>query len=104
MQKKSKIRHNAYLYQGFKQLTANVKQGKHCFFIFGHSLAENDDHILLRMARGRFPKLYVGIYGDPNSEENLEIIKRAKNLALQRHEKWPLELSFYDAASARVWG
>lgn len=103
-QKKSKIRHNAYLYQGFKQLTANVKQGRHCFFIFGHSLAENDDHILNRLARGRFPKLYVGIYGDPTSHDNQNIIARAQELAAQRHERWPLELAFYDAASANVWG
>jgi hypothetical protein len=103
-QKKSKIRHNAYLYQGFKQFTANVKQGKHCFFIFGHSLAANDDHILNRMARGRFPKLYVGIYGDPDLEENKRIIVRAEALRDLRHERWPLEVAFYDAASAHVWG
>ncbi|WP_352849164.1 hypothetical protein [Mesorhizobium sp. M0622] len=44
------MRHNAYLYQGFKQFTANVKTASHCFFIFGHSLATNDDHILNRIA------------------------------------------------------
>lgn len=102
--KKAKIRHNAYLYQGFKQLTANVKQGKHCFFIFGHSLAENDDHILNRLARGRFPKLYVGIYGDPLTPDNQRIIARANALAAARHHKSPLEVAFYDAASANVWG
>ena len=66
-QKKNKIRHNAYLYQCYKVLAANVREGRHCFFVFGHSLAENDDHILKRLGRGRFPKLYVGIYGDPHS-------------------------------------
>lgn len=103
-QKKAKIRHNAYLYQGFKQFTANVKTAKHCFFVFGHSLAENDDHILIRMARGKFQKLYVGIYGDPTSADNQRIMNRANELASQRHEKWPLEVAFYDAASAHVWG
>lgn len=103
-QKKDKIRHNAYLYQGFKQLTANANQGKHCFFIFGHSLAENDDHILNRLGRGRFRKLYVGIYGDPNSKDNQRIVTRAKSLANMRSEKWPLDVAFYDAASAQVWG
>jgi len=102
-QKKAKIRHNAYLYQGFKQFTANVKQGKHCFFIFGHSLAANDDHILIRMARGKFPKLYLGLYGDPDNDDNKRIIARARELAAQRHEKTPLEVAFYDAASANVW-
>lgn len=104
VQKKDKIRHNAYLYQGFKQLTANTNQGKHCFFIFGHSLAENDDHILKRLARGRFPKLYVGIYGDPNSEDNKRIIERAKVLAAPRTARNLLDVAFYDAQSAKVWG
>ena len=103
-QKKDKIRHNAYLYQGFKQLTANAGQGKHCFFIFGHSLAENDDHILKRLARGRFPKLYVGIYGDPNSKPNQWIVERANSLAGPRLARSPLEVAFFDAASAKVWG
>lgn len=103
-QKKTKIRHNAYLYQGFKQLTANVDQAKPCFFIFGHSLAANDNHILNRLARGRFPKLYVGIYGDPMSAENQQIMARANALATQRNARSPLTVEFYDAASAQVWG
>lgn len=103
-QKKAKIRHNAYLYQGFKQFTANVKTSTHCFFIFGHSLAENDDHILTRIARGKFRKLYVGIYGDPISADNQRIINRANELAAQRHENSPLSVAFYDAATAEVWG
>ena len=103
-QKKTKIRHNAYLYQCFKQFTVNVQQGKHCVFIFGHSLAENDDHILTRIGRGRCRKLYVGIYGDPLQAENAVIIARAEALAALRTEKWPLSVAFYDAASAKVWG
>lgn len=103
-QKKTKIRHNAYLYQGFKQFTANVLQGRHCMFIFGHSLAENDDHILNRIGRGRCRKIYVGIFGDPQSPLNQQIIARAQGLANLRHDRWPLDVAFYDAASARVWG
>lgn len=103
-QKKAKIRHNAYLYQCFKQFTANVQVGTHCMFIFGHSLAENDDHILTRIGRGRCKKLYVGIYGDPLQAENEAIIARAEALVALRSEKWPLSVAFYDAASAQVWG
>ncbi|MEH6677941.1 DUF4917 family protein [Phenylobacterium sp.] len=103
-QKKKKIRHNAYLYQGYKQLTANAVQSKHCFFIFGHSLAENDDHILNRLARGRFAHLFVGIYGDPDSDENKRIRKRAYEMTGMRHYKSPMEVTFFDAGSAEVWG
>ena len=104
IKKKAKIRHNDYLYQGFKQFTANIKVGTHCMFVFGHSLAENDNHILTRMGRARFKKLYIGIYGDPQSDENQRIMRRGYELAAMRHERWPLEVAFYDAVSANVWG
>lgn len=103
-QKKDKIRHNAYLYQGFKQLTANAGTGTHCFFVFGHSLAANDDHILNRLARGKFPHLYVGIYGDPLTADNERIMKRANGLARLRSDRHPMAVTFYDAQSANVWG
>lgn len=103
-QKKNKIRHNAYLYQGFKQFTANVSQGQHCFFIHGHSLAENDDHFLLRIGKGKFKKLYVSVFGDPGSEYNKKIIQRAEQLASLRNIKFPLSVAFYDAESADIWG
>lgn len=103
-QKKNKIRHNAYLYQCFKVLTANAQIGKHCFFLFGHSLAESDDHILVRLGRGRFKKLYVGLFGDADTPENKEVIARAHAIAAHRHDRYPLEVVFFDSSSANVWG
>ena len=103
-QKKAKIRHNAYLYQCFKVLTSNAGTSTHCFFIFGHSLAENDDHILKRLGRGKFRRLYISLYGDPDSASNRQIIAKAQTLATLRHERFPLEVVFFDAESANVWG
>lgn len=103
-QKFTKIRHNAYLYQGLKVLASNTNQGKHCFFIFGHSLAQNDNHILQRLGRGKFKKLYISLYGDPNNELNKPIVQNANRLAGLRHERNTLEIVFFDAASAKVWG
>lgn len=103
-QKQAKIRHNAYLYQCLKVLSANAGRGTHCFFIYGHSLAKNDNHILRRLGRGRFRTLYIGIYGNPESEDNKHIANRAKELAALRHQRYPLEVKFFDAASANVWG
>jgi len=102
-QKKNKILHNAYLYQCLKVLTANAQTGTHCFFIFGHSLAANDDHILRRLGKGSFKTLYVGLYGDKDSVDNKAIIQRANALAVMRHERKPLEIIFFDSASAKVW-
>lgn len=103
-QKKNKIRHNAYLYQGFKVLTQNTQQGRHCFFIFGHSLDDSDDHILKRLGKGHFKKLYVGIFGDADTPENREVIARANAIAALRHDRYPLEVVFFDSSSANVWG
>ena len=102
-QKKRKIRHNAYLYQGFKQLTANAQTGTHCFFVHGHSLADNDNHILFRLGRGRFKKLYVSLFGDPQSDGNKKIIRKAEELATLRSWRAPLAVAFYDSASAEIW-
>jgi len=104
IKKKNKIRHNAYLYQCFKVLTANADMGTHCFFIFGHSLAANDDHILKRLGRGKCKTLYVGLYGDPDSPGNVEIVARANGLKAQRNARNSLEVIFFDSASAHVWG
>ncbi|WP_428338289.1 DUF4917 family protein [Mesorhizobium amorphae] len=81
-----------------------MKTASPCFFIFGQSLAANDDHILNRIARGKFRKLYVGIYGEPTSADNQRIMNRANELAAQRNEKSALDVVFYDAATAHVWG
>lgn len=102
-QKKAKIRHNAYLYQGYKQLTVNAQQGRHCFFLHGHSLAENDDHILRRLGTGRFRRLYVSLFGDPGSPGNRHIVEKAAQLMRMRHERFPLDLLFYDASNAHIW-
>lgn len=104
IQKKNKIRHNAYLHHSFKSFVANVDQIKPCFFIFGHSMAENDDHILKKIGRGKFKKLYVGIYGEPDNEGNQVIINRARELAAQRNANYPLDIIFFDSSSANVWG
>lgn len=102
--KKSKIRHNAYLYQGLKQLTSNAQTRSHCFFVHGHSLADNDAHILQRLGKGKFRKLYVSLFGNPDLESNQSVIASAERLVALRHERYPLELAFYDAQSANVWG
>ena len=103
-QKKTKIRHNAYLYQGLKQLTRNAGEKKHCFFIHGHSLARNDDHILRRLGKGKFQKLYVSLFGSPDAGDNRRVIARAEHVAALRQRSHSLELAFYDAQSANVWG
>lgn len=102
--KLNKIQHSAYLFQGRKYLFSNATQKTHCFFIYGHSLAGNDSHILNAIEKGKCRVVYISIFGDPETETNTQIIRRAELIAASRPQKSPLEVKFYDASSAKVWG
>lgn len=99
-QKVTRILHSAYLNHAIRSFS---KIGG-ALFIFGHSLAANDEHLLRRIADGRITRLYVSIYGDPRDEVNAAIALRATDLAARRPVRKPLVLHFYDAESAHVWG
>ncbi len=99
-EKYERIRHNDYLakaYRSFCQIGGAL-------FIYGHSLAENDEHYLRRIEKGKIAHVYIGLYGDPNSEANKRIIRRAEKMGNSRSTKYPLAVTYFDAASAKVWG
>jgi len=106
-QKLAKITHSAYLSRGlysFSNICGNL-------FIYGHSLAENDEHILnLIPQQAKIENLFISIFGNEQSEENRNIIARAKKLVFIREKLIaespkikPLNLYFYRAESAGVW-
>jgi hypothetical protein len=100
-EKVDRIRHNDYLskmYRGFTQIKDNL-------VVFGHSLDECDDHIFVdRIGRhGKTRRLYVSLYGDPDSTANRSIIRKAESIPEYRSVRNPLEVRFYDAASANLW-
>ncbi len=103
-QKLSKIKHGAYLHHSYKSFSSQMMQPGDALFIFGHSLADNDQHILKKITRGRIGQIYVGLYGNPDSSGNKAIQNAANALSLSRPERNPLAVAFFDAASAQVWG
>ena len=102
-QKLTKVKHSAYLYHSYKSFTAQVQQKDQALFIFGHSLAEGDQHVLTKISRGKIAHLYVSLHGDPTSKDNKRIVAAAYKLAADRRRQPRLEVSFFDAASALVW-
>jgi hypothetical protein len=97
-EKLTRIRHNDYLakaYRSFSEITGAL-------FIYGHSLAENDEHYLKRIERGKISHLFVGIYGNPDSPSNKAIIARANKMNIQPR-RTKLNVHFFDAGSAKVW-
>jgi hypothetical protein len=95
--KKAKIVHSNYLSRGYRSL---AKIGG-AVFIFGHSLAEKDEHILRLIEKGPSKHLFVGVHGDPSSPTNKALIQRAMRLQAGRRQR---QLDLYDASSALVWG
>ncbi|HED12142.1 MAG TPA: DUF4917 family protein [Gammaproteobacteria bacterium] len=102
--KMAKVRHSAYLQHSFKSFHSIMDQSNQALFIFGHSPAENDSHILNQIGRGKCQKVYISLYGDPDSKGNREIIQRAEIIASLRRRNYPMKLTFFDASSANVWG
>lgn len=99
-EKVTKIRHSDYL---AKAVRSFAEIGG-CLFIYGHSLAVNDEHILHLIESGKLAQVYIGIYDNPESSANKAIIARAERLPASRSKNRPLAVSFFDSASAKVWG
>jgi hypothetical protein len=99
-EKLERIRHSDYLakaYRSFSEITGAL-------FIYGHSLAENDEHYLKRIEKGKISQLYIGLFGDPNSDSNKTIIRRANQMTNNRRRSAPLTVSYFDTSTAKVWG
>ena len=99
-EKYERIRHSDYLAKAYRSFSSI--QG--ALFIYGHSLAENDEHYLKCIQRGKVSNLYVGLYGSPNSDSNKFITRRAEQLVSGRRGRNPLSVTYYDSSTAEVWG
>lgn len=106
--KLKKIQHSAYLHHNFKSFAGicNTKsKGGTALFVFGHSFAPNDAHVLNMIGRGKVAHLFVSLYGDPANKANQAIQSNvARIVSLRDHSAERLKVDFFDAATAQVWG
>ena len=98
--KLDRVMHSSYLSRGYRSLSSISGS----LFIFGHSLHENDEHVLECIRRSKIQSVYVSIFGDPNSGDNQRVVSRAQSLAQGRRPNQVRDIRFYDAQSASVWG
>ena len=106
--KVTKIQHSAYLHHNFKSFAGICQtKPKHgtALFVFGHSFATNDAHVLDQIGHGKIAHLFVSLHGDPSSKPNLDIRANVDRIAALRQRTFSiLNVDFFDAASAKVWG
>lgn len=60
--------------------------------------------MIKRIEKGKVPHVYIGLYGDPMSDANKRITRRANQMINARRGKIQLAVSYFDAVSANVWG
>ena len=99
--KLDKIYHHGYLSKGLRSLNS-IKEP---LFLYGVSLSQNDKHLInLVVKNTKIRKLFVSLFGSPESPGNKQTIKAALAASTRRGAKHPLEVHFYDSESAKVWG
>lgn len=98
-EKLDRIQHSNYLgraYRSFAKIGGSL-------FIYGLSLAPNDEHVLTLLEDSKVKDVFVGVFGDPDAAWNKPMIERAKQMGSKRPNNRPLTVHFFDAASAQVW-
>lgn len=93
--KKIRIEHNPYLNFCYRKLG----RAKGVMFIYGHSMDENDKHIFEAIKESNVNRVFVSVYGDENSEEN--VLLQGKATAFLSSNTTSVE--FYKAETTPVW-
>lgn len=106
-EKLERIKHSGYLHRAL----ASMPKVTGSMFVYGLSFAKNDDHILHMIEGGKVTSLYIGLYGNVDSASNKAIIARAQKIAdtrraraTKRRRAVDLQIHYFDAQTAKVWG
>lgn len=101
--KLERIRHSGYLQRCLRSFAGVCRTRDAALFIFGHSLAGSDEHILRQIEKGQISRAYVSLYGDVESDENKAIIARAEKIQAARSATRPLDVAFFNSVDAHAW-
>ena len=106
-EKMEKINHSGYLSRCYRSL----QSAGGAAFCFGMSFKDNDRHILDAIAQSTISKLYISVLGNIEDESNKELktaLERLKSIREQQiansRKRTNIEIEYYDAASANIWG
>jgi hypothetical protein len=103
-----RILHAAYLHKAHRSFESCCSSSGNAIVIYGHSLDDNDDHVLRCIPRGNCGWLLVSLFGKPDIPANQKIIAKAEKFVELRGpakgRRAARDVFYYDAESAKVWG
>lgn len=97
--KLERIMHSAYL----GKVKSSFEKIANDLFVFGFAFGESDDHILQLMGDNKIKQMFVSLFGNPGSDGNKKIIQRAESVKARR-KKYKLDVQYFRAETAKVWG
>lgn len=102
--KKERIHSNGYLARSF----ASLKSIGGSLYIFGHSIRDEDDHVfeLILNRNTSLRNIYIGIYGDFESDSNKKIITKVERWESEQknlQEKKRKKITIFQSADVNVW-
>lgn len=101
-EKLAKVRHHGYLHRSLRSFRQICQSRSDVVFVFGHSLDDNDAHVLRHIGSGKLPRVYVGYFGDPLAEANERLFAAADRWARTR-ERYPLEVNVFSVDEVNPW-
>ena len=97
-EKLNKISHNKYLQNALENLRNNAKG---VLFIHGHSLDDNDKHIINTINHNNnLKQIYISIF---NPKENFDNMQQKTLSLFVNNKKNSKQIYYYDAKTAKVW-
>lgn len=106
--KKARILHSGYLHKAHRSFEGCCGPAGNAIIVHGHSLDDNDDHVLRCIAKGNCGCVVISLFGNPASVTNKAVIAKAEKLVALRGpakgKRQALDVIYYDAASAKIWG
>lgn len=104
--KRSKIMQSDYLGTTLRSF-ANIGGG---LLVYGLAFSENDNHLTDAILNSSVSHLAVSLFGDPESENNIEIRAAVEKLITRRKaqveankRRTPLTVRYFDSSSVSLW-
>lgn len=91
-----RLRHSEYLNAVRRRFAKACREEGAALFTVGHSLAEEDDHIVSQIGGGKITNVYVGVFSDWDRE-------RADKLAREWRSARPVEVFTFNTSECSIW-